>query len=190
LVNASSSDYTSDFIKVQSDSAEALKWASEQVDLGKATLDAYNKSIGVLTDINAGVATVADAIRALADAGGFVKIAGSHEGGLTRVPYDGYPMVAHQDEAVIDAPAMAAMRRYFGRAPSTGGGNQDALVAEMKALRVEVSALRKERVQGVVASIQANAEAHKRTADMINEGTKAASTGETWQKQSRKAATV
>jgi hypothetical protein len=190
LVNASSSGYTSDFIKVQNDSAEALKWASEQVDLGKATLDAYNKSIGVLTDINAGVATVADAIRALADAGGFVKIAGSHEGGLTRVPYDGYPMVAHQDEAVIDAPAMAAMRRYFGRAPSTGGGNQDALVAEMKALRAEVAALRKERVQGLVASIQANADAHKRTADMINQGTKAASTGETWQKQSRKAATV
>jgi hypothetical protein len=189
-VNASSSDYTSDFIKIQRDSEEAAKWASQQVDLGKATLEAYNKSIGVLADINAGVATVVDAIRSLADAGGFVKIAGSHAGGLTRVPYDGYPMVAHKDEAVIDAPAMSAMRRYFGRAPSTGGGNQDALVAEVKRLQTLVSVLIANGTRNTAASIQANAEAHKRTADTINQGAKAASTGDRWQKQSRKAATV
>jgi hypothetical protein len=189
-VNASSGDYTSDFIKIQNDAEAASKWASQQVDLGKATLDAYNKSIGVLADINAGVATVADAIRALADAGGFVKIAGSHESGLTRVPYDGYPMVAHEDEAVIDAPAMAAMRRYFGRAPSTGGGNQDAVVAEMKALRAEVAALRKEQAQQHGASVQANYDANNRAADKVNSGANRSATEAAWQKQSRRAATV
>jgi hypothetical protein len=183
-VNASGSDYTSDFIKVQREAEEAAKWASQQVDIGQATLDAYNKSIGVLSDINAGVASVDAAIRALVDAGGFMKVAGSHATGLTHVPYDEYPMVAHKGEAVIDAPAMSAMRRYFGGAPSMGGSS-GADRAEIAGLRAEVAGLRADLVKHTGALIQQNHIATDRAAEKINAGAKRSATETTWKQQSK-----
>jgi len=71
---------------------------------------------------------------------------GSHASGLESVPYDGYIGELHRGEAVIDAPAMAAMRRYFNApVPSTRstpveGGNAEA-VAELKQQNEHLSAL-------------------------------------------------
>lgn len=68
---------------------------------------------------------------------------GSHADGLPSVPYDGYRAELHKDEAVIDASTMFALRRY-GIPVNAGSNDVDnrELIAEIRALRAEVSALR------------------------------------------------
>jgi hypothetical protein len=61
----------------------------------------------------------------------------SHKNGLASVPYDNYNANLHAGEAVLDAPFAAGLRKYG--VPSS---NNDALVAEIKALREEVRQLR------------------------------------------------
>lgn len=71
---------------------------------------------------------------------------GSHASGLTSVPFDGYIGELHAGEAVIDAPAMAAMRRYFNApAPTSSsastGGNGKEMVTELKKQNEHLSAM-------------------------------------------------
>ena len=140
MVNASDARYVADYARVMAANDEALKWAGAQVDVQQASLDALTKQVSGLIAINDSVLTVAQAITNLQVAMGVsnglgVKFDGSHASGLTNVPFDGYSTELHRGEVVVDAQAAAAMRRYFGGAPSQGGGNTDALVAEVKMLR-------------------------------------------------------
>jgi hypothetical protein len=68
---------------------------------------------------------------------------GSHADGLVSVPFDGYRAELHQGEGVIDAPAMAAMRRYFNApAPvSTGGSDNGATIAALQEQNKHLQAL-------------------------------------------------
>lgn len=59
------------------------------------------------------------------------RVDGSHAGGLEVVPFDGYRAELHHDEAVIDAPAMSAMRRYFNATPTRSAGGAET-AAEMR----------------------------------------------------------
>jgi hypothetical protein len=66
------------------------------------------------------------------DADATMQLDGSHADGLERVPFDGYRAELHEGEGVIDAPAMAAIRRYFNApAPSRSASNDGATIAAL-----------------------------------------------------------
>ena len=145
--------------------------------MAQASLDALTAQVSGLITINDSVLTVAQAIANLHAAMGVstglgVEFDGSHAGGLTNVPFDGYAAELHRGEVVVDAQAAAAMRRYFGGAPSQGGGNTDALVAEIKrAARQEVDRLRADaRQEQTGAAIQATVESNASAAKTVVAG--------------------
>ena len=175
VVNASDAKYAADYARVIAANQDAAKWASAQVDVQQASLDALKAQVSGLITINDSVLTVAQAIANLHAAMGTatglgVQFDGSHAGGLTNVPFDGYAAELHRGEVVVDAQAAAAMRRYFGGAPSQGGGNNDALVAEIKSLREEVKGLRVDQDKQTGAAIQATVESNAVAARTVVDG--------------------
>ena len=184
VVNASDARYAADYARVLAANDEALKWASAQVDVQQASLDALKAQVSGLITINDSVLTVAQAIANLQAAMGVssgmgVKFDGSHAGGLANVPFDGYAAELHRGEVVVDAQAAAAMRRYFGGAPSQGGGNTDALVAEIKRLNEKIDKFHADSNKNAAAQIgsnfDANAKAAQKVADSVDKTTKAVS---------------
>lgn len=185
VVNASDARYTADYARVLAANDEALKWASAQVDVQQASLDALKAQVSGLITINDSVLTVAQAIANLHAAMGTatglgVKFDGSHAGGLANVPFDGYAAELHRGEVVVDAPAAAAMRRYFGGAPSQGGGNTDALVAEIKLLRAEVAAHRADQNKQTGAVVQATVESNDKAAKTVVAGVDRSAKNSAW----------
>lgn len=65
-VNASGAQYQRDFAYAQAATEEAIKWAEQQVDVGKASLNALNLQVAGLIDVKKEVTSVAQAIRDLA----------------------------------------------------------------------------------------------------------------------------
>lgn len=185
VVNASDARYAADYARVLAANDEALKWASAQVDVQQASLDALKAQVSGLITINDSVLTVAQAIANLHAAMGTatglgVKFDGSHAGGLANVPFDGYAAELHRGEVVVDAPAAAAMRRYFGGAPSQGGGNTDALVAEIKLLRAEVAAGRADADKQTGAVVQATVESNASAAKTVVLGVEKSAKQSAW----------
>ncbi|MDN2710598.1 phage tail length tape measure family protein [Janthinobacterium sp. SUN118] len=190
VVNASDAKYAADYARVIAANQDAAKWAAAQVDVQQASLDALKAQVSGLITINDSVLTVAQAIAnlhvAMGTATGLgVQFDGSHAGGLANVPFDGYAAELHEGEVVVDAPAAAAMRRYFGGAPSQGGGNTDALVAEIRGLREDNKGMREE-IKGlradqgkqtgaaIQATVESNAVAAKTVVDGIDKSARAA----------------
>ena len=186
VVNASDARYAADYARVVAANDEALKWASAQVDVQQASLDALKAQVSVQITINDSVLTVAQAIANLHAAMGTatglgVKFDGSHAGGLVSTPYDGYIAELHAGEPVIDAPAAAALRRYFGgTGPSQGGGNTAALVAEIKGLREEVKGLRADQAKQTGATIQATVESNDKAAKTVVAGVDKSAKSSAW----------
>ncbi|PLY41154.1 hypothetical protein CSZ94_17135 [Janthinobacterium sp. ROICE36] len=188
VVNASDARYAADYARVVAANNEALKWASAQVDVQQASLDALKAQVSGLITINDSVLTVAQAIANLQAAMGTatglgVQFDGSHAGGLANVPFDGYAAELHRGEVVVDAQAAAAMRRYFGGAPSQGGGNTDALVAEIKLLRAEVAAHRADQSKQTGAVVQATVESNDKAAKTVVAGVDKSAKASAWAKQ-------
>ncbi|HEU4845812.1 MAG TPA: hypothetical protein VFT05_16210, partial [Burkholderiaceae bacterium] len=188
VVNASDARYAADYARVVAANNEALKWASAQVDVQQASLDALKAQVSGLITINDSVLTVAQAIANLQAAMGTatglgVRFDGSHAGGLANVPFDGYAAELHRGEVVVDAQAAAAMRRYFGGAPSQGGGNTDALVAEIKGLREEVKGLRADQDKQTGATIQATVESNDKAAKTVVAGVDKSAKASAWAQQ-------
>jgi hypothetical protein len=187
VVNASDARYAADYARVVAANNEALKWASAQVDVQQASLDALKAQVSGLITINDSVLTVAQAIANLHAVMGTatglgVQFDGSHAGGLANVPFDGYAAELHQGEVVVDAPAAAAMRRYFGGAPSQGGGNTDALVAEIKRLNEKVDKLNVDTNRNAGATIQATVESNDRAAKTVVTGIDKSTKSSAWAK--------
>ncbi|NBV16772.1 phage tail length tape measure family protein [Janthinobacterium sp.] len=188
VVNASDAKYVADYARVMAANDEALKWAGMQVDVQQASLDALTAQVSGLITINDSVLTVAQAIANLHAAMGTatglgVQFDGSHAGGLASVPFDGYAAELHRGEVVVDAPAAAAMRRYFGGAPSQGGGNTDALVVEIKSLREEVKGLRADQDKQTGAAIRATVESNDKAANRVVAGIDKSTKAYAWAKQ-------
>ena len=188
VVNASDAKYVADYARVMAANDEALKWAGMQVDVQQASLDALTAQVSGLITINDSVLAVPQAIANLLAAMGTatglgVRFDGSHAGGLASVPFDGYAAELHRGEVVVDAPAAAAMRRYFGGAPSQGGGNTDALVAEIKNLREEVKGLRADQDKQTGAAIRATVESNGKVAKSVVAGIDKSTKASAWTKQ-------
>ena len=187
VVNASDAKYVADYARVMAANDEAMRWASTQVDVQQASLDALTAQVSGLITINDSVLTVAQGIANLNAAMGAatglgVKFDGSHAGGLANVPFDGYAAELHRGEVVVDAPAAAAMRRYFGGAPSQGGGNTDALVAEVKLLREEIKGLRGDQGKQTDGLIRATVESNVSAAKTVVAGVEKSATTSAWGK--------
>lgn len=127
--------------------------------------------------------TVADLMANIMKSQEYLGLHGSHADGLTRVPFNNYRANLHEDEVVVDAPAAAAMRRYFG---GTGGiGNNAALVAEIKALRDEVAKLRTEQQAQTGALISSNFAANNAAAEKVASSTTQAAAATVWAEKSK-----
>jgi len=145
-VFASSGQYQSDFDYAQASTAEAERWASQQVDVAKAQLDALKLSVSGLIDINKSVLSVRDAIAQLYLAEG-------------KTPPD---LASAAPVISMPTPVMYA---------SYGADNTTALVAEIRALRQEVSTLRAEQGVQTAHMIEAQARATSESAEVIAEAT-------------------
>ncbi|MET3132858.1 hypothetical protein AAKU55_003139 [Oxalobacteraceae bacterium GrIS 1.11] len=183
VIKASSDAYIADAAKVQSDLAALASMAGDQATDGQKQLDAMTQQVSNLVTLNATALSTRDGILALNNAlmaGARVGINGSHAGGLVSVPFNGYLAELHRDEVVVDAPAAAAMRRYFGAAPSQGGGNNGALVAEIKALREEMKGRRADAERQTGDWIASNFEANDRAATKVSNSTTATAKASAW----------
>lgn len=104
---------------------------------------------------------------------------GSHADGLGYVPFDGYIAELHKGERVMTAAENAS----YGRS-----GSDPAMVAEIRALRMEVAKLRAEQAQQATATIHAQYDATDRAAEKVVDGTHAATDNAHW--KDRSAATL
>lgn len=191
VVNASDAKYVADYARVMAANDEALKWAGMQVDVQQASLDALTAQVSGLITINDSVLTVAQGIKDLQAAMGFatglgVQFDGSHAGGLANVPFDGYAAELHRGEVVVDAQAASAMRRYFGGSPSQGGGNTDALVAEIKRLNEKIDKFNADSNKNAGAQIASNFDANKQAAQAVVAGVEKSAKTSAWKKASEK----
>ena len=133
--------------------AAAEAAAAEAADPSRASAIAAVYSPQALADIASGkVWSEADfgqtymAAHTAANNYQYVPVNGSHANGLESVPFDGYIGELHRGEAVIDAPAMAAMRRYFSAPatpakPASPGGDNSETIAELRKQNAHLSAL-------------------------------------------------
>lgn len=66
VTNASGAQYQADFAMTQRDLSDAIKWSAQQVDIGKASLNALNQQVSGLMTVNNSVLGVSASINTLA----------------------------------------------------------------------------------------------------------------------------
>lgn len=139
--SGTAAQYARDYARVQADMVIMAATVGSQLTASQAQQIALDKQVAGLITLNdsvkAGAATVAQAIASLGVLG-VKQINGSHAGGLTSVPYDGYTAELHAGERVLTA---YEARNYSGQSAS---GNEE-LLAEVRGLREEVKGLREEK---------------------------------------------
>jgi phage-related minor tail protein len=139
-VNASGAGYQQDFSYAQAMTEEVARWAGEQVDVGQAQLDSLKASVSGIIDVNKSVLSVRDALLQYHEAMGknAMPLTAVAPPVNTPIPYSSY-----------------------------GTSNTEALVAEVKALRTEVSGLRADARQQTGEVIQAQYGAADESSDKI-----------------------
>jgi tape measure domain-containing protein len=143
-VFASSGQYQADFAYAQASTAEAERWASAQVDVGKAQLDALKLSVSGLITLDKSVLSVRDAILQV------------HQLMGTTAPLTPGAMAAPP----INMPTPVMYASY-------GADNTVALVAELKSVRQELASLRAEQALQTGHVIEANARAARESAEHV-----------------------
>lgn len=182
--NASGAAYMADWSSVMNDSSYLATLAESQADVATQQLEALEKQVSGLIEVNTSVLTVAQAIenlhKAMAQAGYATPVDGSHANGLSNVPFDGYVAELHKGERVLTA---AENKAYtMGNAPAR---YDDKMCKELQALRQEVSQLRKEQEAQTGALIGATYDSSERNADRIVEGTEDAVDKSSWKDGSK-----
>lgn len=150
-VFASGSQYRADFDFAQASTAEAERWASAQVDVGKAQLEELKLSVKGLIDVEKSVLSVREAILQLH------TVMGKNTAPLT---------------AVVAPPPVAVPYSSYGTT------NTEALVAEVKALRTEVAGLRADQNGQTGALLAATRGAGEQTAGAVSSAVKSVATTE------------
>lgn len=120
-VNASGAQYQRDFAYAQAATEEAIKWAEQQVDVGRASLNALNLQVAGLIDVKKEVTSVAQAIRDLASVmgpSGAGAVAASQESAITSL----YQSMLHR------APDAAGLK-FWDQALASGSSIADVAQA-------------------------------------------------------------
>ncbi|WP_300758444.1 hypothetical protein [Janthinobacterium sp.] len=176
VVNASDARYAADYARVMAANSEALKWASAQVDVQQASLDALNAQVSGLITVNDSVLTVAQAIANLQAAMGGASDLG--------VQFSHPP--AGSALAALAGPA-APVAFDAGRYSAAANLGSDALVAEIRGLRQDNQAMREE-LEGLRAdqraqtgaTIQATIESNTNAARMVVDGVDQSARASAW----------
>ncbi|KAB8042549.1 hypothetical protein [Janthinobacterium aquaticum] len=168
VVNASDAKYASDYARVMAANDEALKWASQQVDVQQASLDALTTLVSGLVTVNDSVLTVPQAIANLQAAMGVANGQG--------VQFTNAPVVA----PVAPAPAVAMFDTARYSAASNAGS--EALVAEVKALREELKGFRGDQVAQTKGLVRATVESNAGAAKTIVAGVEKSAQTSPWRK--------
>lgn len=165
VVNASDAKYNADFARTLADNQEAVKWASQQVDLQQASYDALEAQVKGLITINDSVLTVAQAIANLQTAMGVTDSMG--------VKFTNAPAVTAM--AVAAAPAID-----FSRYQAGSNAGTEVMAAAIKALQEEVKGLRADQAKQTGALIQSNEQANAKAADKVVDGVQKSATASAW----------
>ncbi|OYO29144.1 phage tail length tape measure family protein [Janthinobacterium sp. PC23-8] len=178
VVNASDARYVADYARVMAANDEAMRWASTQVDVAQASLDALTAQVLGLITINDSVLTVAQAIANL-------QVAMGVSNGLG-VEFTNAPAVAVQ-AAMTSAPVPVVFDATRYSAGSNVGS--DALVAEIRALNsrldaqtVEIKGLREDQKKQTGATIQATVESNASAAKTVVAGVEKSAKTSAWGK--------
>ena len=143
--SGTAAQYARDYARVQADMAIMAANVGSQLTAAQAQQIALDKQVAGLITLNdsvkAGAATVAQAIASLGVLG-VKQINGSHAGGLTSVPYDGYTAELHAGERVLTA----FEARNYSAQSSSGSSDVvaaiDRLTEENRELRAELTAFK------------------------------------------------
>lgn len=106
---------------------------------------------------------------------GQVIAARGYATGLDRVPYDGFPAILHEDEAVLNRAAADQWR----------SGANNGVVEELRALRAEVQQLRESAERNTAQAIGANAAVQMEAAERVAQATGQAVNRANWQEASK-----
>lgn len=172
-VNASGVNYTADYDRVLLETETLRKFTSTQVDVATASLDALKEQVKGMIKLDESVLSVTAAVVALhtAMATEGPGIDGSHAGGLSSVPFNGYIAELHKGEAVLTASENNEYRANLG---NVGVKTDAAMVNELKALREELKQLREEQRDQTSNMIGAQYNSQELNAQMVVAGTKGA----------------
>jgi len=177
VVNASDAKYAADYARVMAANTDALQWASQQVDVQQASLDALTKQVSGLITINDSVLTVAQAIANLQTAMGVATGQG--------VQFTNAPVAPAASPAV----AMFDMSRYS--AASNAGS--EALAVEIrglrednKAMREELKGLRADQDKQTGGMIRATVESNANAAKAVVSGVEKSAKQSAWKAASEK----
>ena len=165
VVNASDAKYAADYARVVAANQEAVKWASQQVDLQQASYDALETQVKGLITINDSVLTVAQAIANLQTAMGVTDSVG--------VKFTNAPAVTAM--AVAAAPAID-----FSRYQAGSNAGTEVMAAAIKALQEEVKGLRADQAKQTGAMIQSNERANAQAADKVVDGVEKSAKVSAW----------
>ncbi|OEZ90728.1 tape measure protein [Duganella phyllosphaerae] len=165
VVNASDAKYAADYARVIAANQEAVKWASQQVDLQQASYDALEAQVKSLITINDSVLTVAQAIANLQIAMGVT---------------DGLGVKFTEAPAVTAMVASAAPAIDYSRYSAASNAGSDALVAEIRGLRDDNKVLQEkvERQTAVLARV--TAESNEKAAGTVVAGVEKSAKASAW----------
>jgi hypothetical protein len=171
---ASSSTYTDIFNQVNQQLADAEKYAGDTADLAQQQVDALNAHTQILANIDAGISKLAgiDPIQAAAT--------GGWRQGLTLVGEKGPEIVDFQTPGRVYT---ADQTRGMFSAPV--GGNQQAVVAELQALRKEVAQLRQDQQQQTGDLINTNYDATNTLAAHVVDAVAKSTVDANWQSRTQ-----
>ena len=157
-VYSSSAGYSQDFAFVIKQTSDLEASAVQKVDTTQQSLDLLTRQVDTLVSIETATVSVEQAIRdlqAAMAAGGMLD--GSHAGGLSYVPWDGYRAELHKGEAVLTASEAAQWRSSLVSATTLPGPSIEPPTAAKEGAdgdRAELVRLR-EAVAVLTATVEA-----------------------------------
>ena len=163
---ASGDAYNVDFERVMQALGLAETGAGDQLTEAERSISLLESQVSGLIEINDSVLSVRDAILALVSAqGGTTEgIPGFASGGL----HAGGARIVGERGPELEITGSA---RYWSfertRQMMAGGGDKDSTAAEIRALREEVAALRRQQAEEHRVAVEANYDANSRTATKI-----------------------
>jgi hypothetical protein len=171
---ASGEGYDDLFRKIHEEMTDAANRTLTMEAVAEMQLSVLETQVGHLVNIDATLISVNDAlVEFLAARTAVYTLGYPHAEGLSRVPFDNYPALLHQNEMVLPQNESAFIRSL----PDFSG--------ELRALRQEVAALRKENRQDAGNTIGATYTATANAAQVQSEATIRAARQRVYQSRSR-----